>query len=167
MGRPLAEFNGDRIYLDTNVLVGLLDRTSAYHGPCDAFFRRATQANPPIRLVTAVLTMDELVFVLLQELLARDPYGVSQSRSRYLSDHPSVVCDLMQQIAPLCQPLESLVTWVAVTPDDVWFMQETMTETGMLPRDAIHFAVLSRLGIPAIASDDEIFDQTAVERFYP
>jgi hypothetical protein len=31
MAHPLADFQGDAIYVDTNVLVGLVDATSVYH----------------------------------------------------------------------------------------------------------------------------------------
>jgi len=31
MARPLADFQGDAIDVDTNVLVGLVDATSVYH----------------------------------------------------------------------------------------------------------------------------------------
>ena len=38
-------------------------------------------------------------------------------------------------------------------------MRREMAATGTLPRDAIHLAVMRRLGITAIASDDEGFDR--------
>jgi len=34
-----------------------------------------------------------------------------------------------------------------------------MSATGILPRDAIHLVVMKRLGLTAIASDDEGFDR--------
>lgn len=96
MVRPLADFCGERIYVDTNILVGLVDADSAYHPACEAFFQRALDPAQPIQLVTCVLTLDEVVFVLLQELVAKPPYNISRSRSQYLQNHPDVVKALME-----------------------------------------------------------------------
>jgi predicted nucleic acid-binding protein len=38
-------------------------------------------------------------------------------------------------------------------------MRREMMATGALPRDAIHLAVMRRLGVRAIASDDDGFDR--------
>ena len=48
---------------------------------------------------------DEVVFVLLQELVTRDPYPIVRNRSQYLQDHPDVVRVLMGQIDPLAAAL--------------------------------------------------------------
>ena len=77
MASPLADFQGDAIYVDTNVLVGLVDANSVYHLACAPFFRRAVDPARPIQLFTATLTLDEVVFVLLQELVAWTPVALS------------------------------------------------------------------------------------------
>ena len=71
MARPLADFRGESIYLDTNLLVGSVDADSVYHPACEIFFQRALDPAQPIQLVTCTLTLDEVVFVLLQELVAK------------------------------------------------------------------------------------------------
>jgi predicted nucleic acid-binding protein len=158
MARPLADFQGERIYLDTNILVGLADADSVYHPACEIFFQRALDPAQPVQLVTCALTLDEVVFVLLQELVARPPYTVSRSRSQYLQNHPDVVKALMEQLEPLLEALFDLIMWEPVTLADMRQMRREMSTTGILPRDAIHLAVMKRLGLMAIASDDEGFD---------
>jgi predicted nucleic acid-binding protein len=74
MAYSLADFRGDTIYLDTTVLVGLVDAQSVYHPACAAFFQRAVDPVQSIQLITATLTLDEVVFVLLQEMVARPPW---------------------------------------------------------------------------------------------
>jgi predicted nucleic acid-binding protein len=106
VARPLADFRGERIYLDTNILVGLVDADSVYHIACETFFQRTLDPAQPIQLVTCTLTLDEVIFVLLQELVAKPPYNVLRSRSQYLQDHPDVVKALMAQLAPLVDALE-------------------------------------------------------------
>jgi predicted nucleic acid-binding protein len=73
MAAFLTDFQGNAIYLDTNVLVGLVDANSVYHPTCAAFFQRAVDPERPIQLYTATLTLDEVVFVLLQETVVREP----------------------------------------------------------------------------------------------
>jgi predicted nucleic acid-binding protein len=61
MASPLAHFQGAVIYLDTNVLVGFIDADSVYHAACAAFFQRAVDPDRPIQLITATLTLDEVI----------------------------------------------------------------------------------------------------------
>ena len=159
MARPLIDFRGDRIYVDTNVLVGLVDADSVYHSSCETFFQRALDPTQPIQLVTCTLTLDEVVFVLLQELISKSPYNIGRSRSQYLQDHPDVVKTLMEQLAPVIDSLFDLILFDPVFPSDIQQMRREMLATGILPRDAIHLAVMKRLGLTAIASDDEGFDR--------
>jgi predicted nucleic acid-binding protein len=150
------------------VLVGLIDAHSVYHSACAAFFQRAVDPAHPIQLVTATLTLDEVVFVLLQEMVARPPYSIARSRSQYLHDHPEVVRALMVQLDPLVETLFDLVTLEPVTTADIQQMRQEMKSSGTLPRDAIHLAVMKRLGLVAIASDDEGFDnRQGVSLFKP
>jgi predicted nucleic acid-binding protein len=158
MAQPLAAFQGTAIYLDVMILVGYLDALSPWHAAGRSLFQRALDPRRPIRLVTATLTIDELVFVLLQELVLRPPFAVARSQSQYLRDHPEVVRQLMAALDPPVVALLGLLALEPVVPADVAEMRSTMTASGMLPRDAIHLAVARRLGLMAIASDDDGFD---------
>lgn len=158
MAYPLANFQGSAIYLDANVIVGVIDADSVYHPTSAAFFQRAIDPNQPIQLITATLTLDEVIFVLLQELVAREPYQVTRSRSQYLRDHPDIVKALMVQVNPLAEAIRDLIVLEPVTATDIDQMCEEMRAYGALPRDAIHLSVMKRLGLTAIASDDDSFD---------
>ena len=96
----------------------------------------------PIQLVTATLTLDEVIFTLLQEMIARAPYHVPRNRSQYLHDHPDVVQALMTQIDPLVEALSDLVVWESVTAVDIHEMRREMCSSDTLPRDSIHLAVM-------------------------
>jgi IS1 transposase len=72
------------------------------------------------------LTLDEVIFVLLQELVAREPYTITQSRGQYLRDHPEVVKELMTQVHPLAEALHDLVILEPVTAADIEQMREEM-----------------------------------------
>ena len=168
MACPLATFQGDALYVDTNDLVGLVDADSTYHPACAAFFQRAVVSSQPIRLVTATLTLDEVIFVLLQEMLRRAPYAILRNRSQYLQTHPEIVRTLMRLIDPLLDDMSTLVSLEPVTVTDITQMRQEMQAHGTLPRDAIHLAVMQRCGLTAIASDDAGFDHRQdITRFHP
>lgn len=168
MALCLADFQGSALYLDTNVLVGLVDAQSVYHSSCAAFFQRALDPAHPIQLMTATLTVDEVVFVLLQEMIRQPPYQITRSRSQYLQDHPAVVQELMATLDPLVEELGTLVTFEPVIGSDIAHLRHMMRAYGLLPRDAFHLAVMHRLSCTAIASDDEGFDKVAgITRFAP
>ena len=64
----------------------------------------------------------------------------------------------MVQLDPLVEALFDLVTLEPVIATDIRQMRHEMQVSGILPRDAIHLGVMKRLGLVAIASDDEGFD---------
>jgi predicted nucleic acid-binding protein len=161
MAAPLAWFQGNAIYVDAVLVVGLIDPLSPWHASSDAFFQQATDPQGHYHLRTSTLTMDEVVFVLMQELLLRPPYNVTRSRSQYLAAHPQMVQALMAMIDPSLDPLPNLIDIEPVFPDDITAMRREMLASGALPRDAIHVAVMRRLGLSAIATDDEGFERCA------
>ena len=158
MALSLLSFQHGALYLDAVILEAFLDSLSPWHAACRELFRRAITPPHPIRLVTATLTIDETVFVLLQELLTRPPYQIRRSRSQYLQDHPEIVRQLMAVVDPLVQDVERMISLESVLSADITAMRREMVASGTLPRDAIHLAVMRRLGITAIASDDDGFD---------
>jgi predicted nucleic acid-binding protein len=158
MSHPLSSFQGPEIYLDNVILVGFLDDRSPWHTACQAFLYRAIGSSPRVRLITATLTVDETVFVLMQERLPRPPYNVTRNRSRYLLAHPEIVREMMNAVDTSVQALLDAIELEPVIPADTVAMRAEMGNSGLRPRDAIHLAVARRLGIPAIASDDDVFD---------
>lgn len=159
MTKPLAAFQGTTLYLDTVFLVRAADFQAPGSQSCREFLTRAIDPANPIALWTATLTIDETVFILLQEQIARPPYNVTRSRSQYLAAHPEVVRAMMPLVENELQPVLELVSLEPVLPADITAMCLEMRSSGTLPRDAIHLAVMRRLGIPAIASDDDDFDR--------
>ena len=74
----------------------------------------------------------------------------------------------MEQVDPFAAARCDLVTLEPVTAIDIHQMRQEMQTSGVLPRDAIHLAVMQRLGLTAIASDDEGFDNhQSIDLFMP
>jgi predicted nucleic acid-binding protein len=168
MTLPLSAFNGEALYVDAMLLVAFIDPVSPWNLTSRQLFQRAVAPVRPIRLVTSTLTLDETVFVLLEELVARPPFGVTRSRSQYLSAHPEVVRQLTGMLAPPVQALQELLSLEPVLPEDVTAMRREMAASGLLPRDALHLAVMRRLGLTDLASDDVAFDRCpGISRYTP
>ena len=51
-----------------------------------------------------------------------------------------------------------------MTPADMWEMTRKMEEFNLKPRDALHLAVMKRIGETSIVSEDKHFDKTDVKR---
>lgn len=158
MADALPRFDGETAYVDAVILVAYLDRGHPFHQACRSFVSRAVAPDGRLALVTATLTLDEVVFVLLQELVARPPHGVGRDRARYLERHPDAVRTLTAAINPPVRALVEILQLEPVTPADIAEMSRIMAAHGLLPRDAIHYAVARRLGITAFVSDDDAFD---------
>lgn len=61
MAQPLAAFQGTALYVDAMILAAFLDTTSPWHAASQHLLYRAIELPSPIRLVTATLTIDEMV----------------------------------------------------------------------------------------------------------
>src|SRR5262249_31173518 len=146
----LADFSGDRIYVDAMVLVWALDQDARQHGDVASLFRRATDPPRAIGLLTAALTLDETVFALMRDLVQQPPYSVARDRRRYLAEHPTLVRQLLNVIRPGIVGLTGVMSVEPVIAADTEAMLIEMTATGLLPRDALHVAVMRRLGITAL-----------------
>src|SRR5206468_1457353 len=109
--------------------------------------------------ITATLTMDEVTFALMQEFVAREPFGVGRDRARFLDGHPDTVRQLNEVISPRLASIRDIVSLEPVFDTDIQAMLRNIGAYGLLPRDAIHVAVAQRLGIEAIVSDDDAFDR--------
>lgn len=137
VAQPLAAFQGSVIYVDAVILLGFVDAQSPWPAACRQFLYHAIDPTHPIRLVTATLTIDETVFVLIGELVQRPPYGVPRSRGQYLRAHPAVVRELMASVDHWVQNWLGVVALEPVLAEDITAMRQAILATGLLPRDAI------------------------------
>jgi len=161
----LTEFRGDKIYVDSSIflLVALAD--PKYGRPSLEFLQRASHGE--FELVTSSLTVDEVSFVALKAKL-EEKLGVSSSQVLYLKKHPDVVKSLASEVTRVTENVLRLSEIIDVNSADVQQISSLMKTFGLLPRDAIHLAVLHRLGLTDIASGDADFDRLPdVTRYAP
>lgn len=145
-----------RLYIDVNVFYMVLRSDPEHLEALRSFFQRVVKGD--IAAYTSVLTMDELFYRLLlgriKDAFEGNPLDVLRERGE----------DAVRTYAPEIETaLRKLVRLphlelAAVLPGDVPVMLQSIGALGLLPRDALHVAVMRRLDLYQIATDDRDFD---------
>lgn len=165
MPKYLDEFSGDRIYVEPNILLFDALADASFGRSSLEFLKRGSQGE--FNLLTSSLTIDEVAFVALKVKL-EEKYRVAKGHVRYLKQHPEVVKALAPEIEDVLDNVRRLCTIVEVDESDIEQMQEYMKSFGLLPRDAIHLAVVHRMGLTCLASSDGDFDRVSwLSRYEP
>ncbi len=107
---------------------------------------------------TSVLVLDEFIYKILLKLIEVDykenPISVlRREKFSVVKKYSTYIGGFLKQILTT-ENLEVL----PVTREDLVLSLTIINETGLLPRDAIHIAVMYRNNINAIASTDHDFD---------
>lgn len=159
MKKWLDEFHGDRIYVETNIFLYVALNNQRYGESCENFLNRAM--NKEFEIFTSSLTIDEIAFIALVEKL-EELHGITSNKTQYLKKYPEIVKSLSKDVNSIVNSVVSLGMIVEVNTSDIQSMQVIIEEDGLLPRDALHLSVASRLGIKDIASNDP--DMERIER---
>ncbi len=153
----LDEIARGRVYVDVNVFYMYLRPDPVYLPMIREFLGRIVQGD--IQAYTSVLTMDELFYRLLlariKDVYQRDPLQVLREDMR------GAIARCGSEIGAALGRLVRLphLQLAAVTEGDFPQMLGNITAFGLLPRDALHIAVMQRLGLSEIATDDADFDR--------
>jgi len=153
----LDEIARGKVYVDVNVFYMYLRPDPAYLPIIRGFLGRIVQGD--IEAYTSILTMDELFYRLLlariKDVYQRDPLQVLRE------DASGAIAGCGSEIGVALRRLVRLphLHLAAVTEDDFPQMLGNITAFGLLPRDALHIAVMQRLGLNEIATDDADFDR--------
>jgi predicted nucleic acid-binding protein len=115
--------------------------------------------NGEIEAFVGVPVLDELFYRLLlariKDVTGRNPLNVlRENLVGVVEDHGELIRNAIQQIVSL--PNMNLV---GVEVDDGDSMFQNIVMHKLLPRDALHLAIMQRLNISMIASDDTDFDR--------
>lgn len=153
----LDELAEGEVYCDVNVFYMFLRRDPVHHATIRAFFKRMVGSE--IEVYTSVLTMDELFYRLLlakvKETYDRNPLDVL---GEDLIEAITRCADDVKQALARLVGLPHL-HMVGVEETDFTPVLDNITSHALLPRDALHLAVMQRLGLVHIATDDGDFDR--------
>jgi predicted nucleic acid-binding protein len=161
MSKPLAEFSGTTLYLDTMIPYALLRNIEP---AATELFGRIKAGE--LHAYTSVLTFDELAYRLLLALI-RERY--SGSPLNRLRDHKAqMVAKFCHKLVPALARLRAFphLTLVDITAADVAQMSENISAYHLLPRDALHLAAMQTCGCFDLVSHDADFDRAPMVRRY-
>ena len=152
----ISDFQEGDVFIDTNFFYHYLRPPSQYMDQIIAFFQRIEVGR--IHGFTSVGVFDELAYRRLL-LYIKDQYGgnpfdlLRQQRQAMLQEfYPNVQEDLLAvRSFPNLETLPMTVIDLSQVIDD-------LTSVMLLPRDALHLAVMRNHGISCIATDDRDFD---------
>ena len=153
----LDEVVKGKVYVDVNVFYMYLRPDPVYLATIRRFLGRMVQED--IEAYTSILTMDELFYRLLlarvKDVYRRNPLDVLRE------DIKGAIAKCGAEIEVALRRLIRLphLQLAAVLEDDFPQMLTNITAFGLLPRDALHVAVMQRLGLSEIATDDVDFDR--------
>lgn len=161
----LDEMTGGSVYIDTNVLYMYLRADPAHLPTISTFLRRVVHGD--IEAFVSVPVLDELFYRLLlarvKEATGRNPLDVlREDPVKAVAAHGDAIEKALRKLMTLPH-----LNLVGVEATDFGSMLDNVTAFSLLPRDALHVAIIHRLGLAAIASDDTDFDRVeGVERHW-
>jgi predicted nucleic acid-binding protein len=161
MSRPLTDFTGDALYLDTMIPYALL---RGIDPAAQTLFTRIQAGE--FLAYTSVLTFDELTYRMLLALIQDHYSGPPLERLR--SEEQKMITEFYPQLAPHLARLRAFpnLLLVDVTASDLSAMDEAILQYHLRPRDALHLAAMQRCDCFDLVSHDADFDRVPMIRRY-
>jgi predicted nucleic acid-binding protein len=149
-------FDGS-VYVDTNVLYMYLRADPSHLDTIKTFLRRAIRGE--LRAFISIPMLDELFYRLLlarvKQATGRNPLNVLRKDvAGSIDTYGGAVETAIRNLVALPH-----LELVGVETTDLDRMLNNISTFSLLPRDALHLAIIQRLGLNSIASDDADFDR--------
>lgn len=166
LARALADLpKGRVVFIDSSIFHFYLRGPGSLQGVCTAFLERIEAKE--IKGCTSALVLDELIYKILlkkvEEKHRKNPLVVLQNHPEEVSAHSGEI----RRAVGILLGIEALDV-LAVEKSHIEDAVDQMQEYSVLPRDAIHLAVMGSLNCHDIASADSDFDRvTDINRWTP
>ena len=153
------------VYVDTNILYMYLRVDPTHLSAIKVFLSRIVRGE--IEAFVSIPVMDELFYRLLlariKETTGRNPIEVlRENQAKAIAAHSDMIEGSLRKLTLLPH-----INLVGVETTDFNRMLENIKTFSLLPRDALHVAIVQRLGLNGIASDDIDFDRVkGIERHW-
>lgn len=161
----LDEVSRGSIYVDTNILYMYLRVDPAHLSIIKGFMSRIVRGE--IEAFISIPVLDELFYRLLlariKETTDRNPLDIlRESQAKAIAAYSGIIDDSLRKLILLPH-----INLAGVETEDFNRMLENIRTFYLLPRDALHVAIVQRLGLNRVASDDIDFDRVrGVERYW-
>lgn len=143
------------IYWDASFIINFSHADNPFYGECTEFLARLESSDT--QCFVSALALDEVWFVLLQLFVSRD-YAPRKFWKVY-EQEPAVILAYLDQIEKITAEIYAVpqLRVLGVTPRSPLLALENMRQFSLLPRDAMHLAIMRQHQIPAIATLDADF----------
>jgi predicted nucleic acid-binding protein len=161
MSETISHFAGNALYLDTMVFYMLLRTQNTF---VENLFQRIE--NGDIQAHTSVLTFDELAYRMILALI-KDGYAGSPLEN-LRQNQAKLIAEFYPQLEPQFSQLYRFPHLLIheITAKDLITMQSNMQQYNLLPRDALHLAVMQKCGCFHLVSHDSDFDMVpSIQRY--
>ena len=153
----LDEVRGGSVYVDTNMLYMSLHPDPVHILALQFFLKRIARGE--IEAFVGIPVLDELYYRLLlirtKEATGQNPLDVLRSDlAGAIAAHGNAIEKAIRNLVRL--PHMNLI---GVETTDLERMLDNIRAFSLLPRDALHTAIIQRLSLTVIASDDTDFDR--------
>ncbi len=153
----LDEVTTGSVYLDTNVLYMSLHPDPVHIRVLQKFLKRIARGE--IEAFIGIPVLDELYYRLLlirtKEATGQNPLDVLRHElAGAIAAHGNAIEKAIRDLVKL--PHMNLI---GVETTDLDRMLDNIRTFSLLPRDALHTAIIQRLNLTVIASDDTDFDR--------
>ena len=142
------------LYWDASFLVHATYPAGRYHRACYGFLERLGSAEDTLSCVST-LALDETIFTLLRLKVIEDHPGQSfwdvyRKDAQVILPHLGELGTLVDRLS-----MDPRIRLVGTEREDMLAALDHMDAYACLPRDAMHLAVMSRLGIDSIVTTDD------------
>jgi predicted nucleic acid-binding protein len=144
------------LYWDASFLVHATYPAGRYHQACYGFLGRLGSAEDTLSCIST-LALDETIFALIRLKVIEDHPG--QGFWELYRKDPQVILPYLGELQILVNRLsvDPRIRLVGTEREDMPAALDLMDDYACLPRDAMHLAVMSRLGIDSIVTTDDDF----------
>ena len=144
------------LYWDASFLVYAVYPAGRYHRQCYTFLERLGSAGDTLSYVST-LALDETIFTLVRLKVVENHPGQSfweiyRDDHRVIQPYLGELCSLVERLS-----IDPRIRLVGTEREDLSAAMGYMDRYACLPRDAMHLAVMTRLGIHSIVSTDDDF----------
>jgi predicted nucleic acid-binding protein len=157
MSALVFDFDAPRpglLYWDASFLVHATYPAGRYHRECYGFLERLGGTVETLSCVST-LALDETIFTLIRLKVMEDHPG--RGFWEVYRRDPKVILPHLGELRTLVDRLsmDPRIQLVGTEREDMLAALDHMDDHACLPRDAMHLAVMSRLGIDSIVTTDD------------
>ncbi len=157
----LTDFDSDEeVYIDANIFIYTMLKNPKYFASCKSFLERVEKGE--VNAVASPLVLDEVCFKIIIETL-RAKYDIERGAEiiEKIKKNPKTLNEAKSELMTFLFIIENYKGLKIVSARSATGirMVENIVNRDMLPRDALHLAIMDFYGVKHIATADSDFER--------